>query len=130
MKLAWRQVAVAFLVGGVVGVGGAWWIVPRGVHRWEHGQPQARLLERFTRRLRLTAEQRAQVATILEATRQKIEALRAESRPRFEAIRNSTRAEIRQLLTPEQQQTFDVMDAEFERKMKRFRGHWDAPPEK
>ncbi len=98
---------------------------PSYLHRhWDSGQFQARLLQRFSSKLKLTPEQRTQVATILEAKRQKIDALRADIQPKFEEIRTSIAADIRKLLTPEQEQKFDVMQAEGEaRRRQRQGGH-------
>ena len=62
------------------------------------------------------------MGAILEDKRHKIEDLRAEIRPRFKEIRTSTSVEIRGLLTPEQQQKFDVMNAQWEAKAKKFYG--------
>ena len=122
MTLAWKQILAAAMIGVVVGAVGAHRIAPCYFHRpWGHRDFQARLLERFSSKLKLTAEQRTQVAAILDVKRQKIDALRAEIQPRFKEIRASTAAEIRQLLTLEQQQKFDIMNAEFEAKSKR---HW------
>ncbi len=121
MTRAWIKIVAAFLLGGVVGAVGARWSGPYLFHRYgESTQAQARMLQRFSATLHLTPEQRMQVAAIFEAKRQKIEALRAEMRPKFEEIRTSTSAEIRRLLTPEQQPRFDVMETEWHRKMKRF----------
>ena len=125
MKPVGTQVVVALLLGGVVGFGIAQWRATAGFHqRWEHGHGQAELLQRFGSKLRLTTEQHARVAAILEAKRQKIDALRAEIHPKFDQIRQETRTEIRQLLTPEQQRTFDAMTAEWESRRKDMRDHW------
>ena len=123
MKLAWRQVAIAFALGGCVGVAGAWWSAPRLFHhrRWGDARFEQRLLDRFSSTLRLTPEQRSRVGAILDAKRQKMDALRAEIRPRFEEIRTSTGAEIRPLLSPEQQRTFDVMQAKQDARFKKWR---------
>ncbi len=122
-----KQLIVALALGAFVGVAGAqadpmdegegsW-------HREDHGDrdrdrgerakrtPEQRL-KRFSEKLKLTPDQRQQVSTIFEASRTKMEALRAEFRPKFEAIRTDTRAQIRGLLTPDQQKTFDAMNAE------------------
>ena len=127
MKIAWKQVIVAFLLGAVieaVAMAGPW-CGPRSHRQWGKSEDiQKKMLERFDSKLSLTADQRQQVATILEGKRTKIDALRAEMRPKFEEIRNATRAEIRQLLTPEQQTKFDKMTAEFDAKAKKFHGRW------
>ena len=119
MNGAWKQILIAWLLGGVVGFAGARWSAPSWFHRHGEGkQAQARMLQRFSSKLRLTPDQRAKVAAIFEAKRQKIDALRAEVRPKFEEIRASTSAEIRALLTPEQQRAFDVMHAKQEARRK------------
>jgi Spy/CpxP family protein refolding chaperone len=121
MKPNWTHATVAFALGGIVGFAGMWWSAPYFPHRrWGHGQFQAHPMQRFSSQLKLTPEQRTQVAAILEAKRLKIDAFRAEMKPKFEEIRTSTSAEIRQILTPEQQRRFDEMNAEFEARGKRL----------
>ncbi|MBI3996967.1 MAG: periplasmic heavy metal sensor [Candidatus Omnitrophica bacterium] len=125
MKRAWKQILVAFVLGGCVGVAVTWGCAPRMFHRHAgKGQFQQRLLDRFSSKLQLTPEQRTQVAAILDTKRQKMDALRAEIRPRVEELRASTSADIRRLLTPDQQQRFDVMEKEWSAKTKRFHDHW------
>ena len=121
MNYAWKHIIVALVLGGVLGFVGARTLGSYcGYrHHWKPGQFQARLLARFSSKLNLNPEQKTKVATILEAKRQKIEALRAEFQPKFKEIRNSTMAEIRPLLTPDQQQRFNVMNAKWEERAKR-----------
>ena len=126
MKLAWKPIIVAFVLGVAISVFVGRWCAPFAFHRWGgRGQFQHQMLKRFTAKLKLTPDQQQRVAAILEDKRTKIDALRAEMRPKFEEIRNGTRTEIRQVLTPEQQQKFDVMDAEFDARMKRFRERFE-----
>ena len=121
MTRASKQMLVTFVLGGVVGAAGAYWSAPYAFHRhWERGQFQTRMLQQFSSKLHLTPAQRTQVAAILEAKRQRIKTLRADIRPKFEDIRTSASAEIRVLLTPEQQKKFDVMQAEWEARRKRW----------
>ena len=128
MKPAWNHVVVALALGGCVGFFVAHSCAPGTFHhRWGGGRFQQRLLNRFSSKLQLTPEQRSRVAAILEAKRQKMEALRAEIRPRFEELRASTSDEIRRLLTPEQQQRFDVMETEWQTQRKRFHDRWAEP---
>ena len=120
MTLAAKQILVGLAFGAVIGAVGAHWIVPCYFHRqWTPGKFQARMLERLNSKLSLTPEQRTQVAAILDGKREKIQALRAQIRPQFKEIRASTSAEIRRILTPEQQKKFDVMNAKWEEKVKR-----------
>ena len=124
-KRVWNQIAIALLLGGCAGFVVAKSCTPRLFHhRVDGAHFQQRLLDRFSSKLHLTPEQRSQVATILEAKRKKIDALRAEIRPRFEEIRTSTSADIRRLLTPEQQKNFEIMQTEWDARKKRFRDRW------
>ena len=125
MKLAWKQIVIALALGGCVGLAAAR-VCPflRSSHHHGGGKFEQRLLDRFSSKLHLTPEQRTQVAAILEVKRSKMDALRTEIKPRFEEIRTSTSAEIRQLLNPDQQQRFDTMEAEWAAKKKRFHERW------
>jgi len=125
MTRAWTPIVIAFVLGGGVGFAVSRSCGLRLFHR--HGDDahaQQRLLNRFSSTVQLTPQQRTQVAAILETKRQKMDALRAEIRPRFEEIRTSTSAEIRKLLTPEQQQTFDVMQVKWDARKKGLRDRW------
>ena len=128
MKLAWKQIIIAFILGGLAGTAAASIVIPRALHHaWESGRFQERLLNQFSRKLHLTPEQRERVAAILEAKRQKINALRAEVRPKFDEIRATTSGEIRALLTPEQQPKFDEMQAKRDARLKQWRGSGMKP---
>ena len=128
MKVASNRIVIAFVLGGCAGFALARGCGEGMLHpHWGGAQDQHRLLDQFSSKLKLTTEQRNQVGAILQAKRQKIDALRAEIRPRFEEIRTSTSAEIRRALTPEQQRQFDLMEAQRDARMKRFHDHWRRP---
>ena len=65
------------------------------------------LVDRLTRDLDLTADQRTKVEDVLTARRTSMEALQRDVRSRFEAEQRNLRDEIRKVLTPEQQEKFD-----------------------
>jgi hypothetical protein len=111
-----RQTLIAALVGFALGAGtiGSFQYYYSAPYR--NADPYRQMLNRFSSKLDLSADQKTRVAAILEDKRQKIAALRDEARPRFEEIRGATRAEIRAVLTAEQQQKFDAMQSD-----------WDAP---
>lgn len=78
----------------------------RPEHRENHMNPMAML----TQRLHLTPEQQAQIKPILEQEHVKMQALRKQGTPdraQFKALRQSFQAQIRAVLTPEQQAIFD-----------------------
>jgi Spy/CpxP family protein refolding chaperone len=118
MKIAWAQVGAAVALGAVLGAAAAPGLMFRA---WERGRAEERMLDRFSRELRLSDEQRGQVAAILESKRQRIDALRAEIRPKFQDIHASASAEIRAILTPDQQPAFDAIEARHNAQRERWR---------
>jgi len=68
-------------------------------------------LDWLTQELALSEQQRNEVAAILEQNREEVAALWAETRPAFEEVRNRLRAEVRELLTAEQQVAYDELIA-------------------
>lgn len=74
--------------------------------RYSHKRPEE-MIHRLTAELSLTPEQENQVQQILAETRQHYNQLRQEVHPRFQAVRDQSRARIRAVLNPEQQAKFD-----------------------
>lgn len=112
MRLDLRQVIPALLIGLALGAGlGRWahWRHYDGGHERRYG----RMVERFSRALDLTPNQRREVEAILERKRARLRALRGETRPKLAEIRRSTRAEIRGILTPEQAERFDRLEEDW-----------------
>ncbi len=123
MKLDWKQIVIAFVLGVFLGVLGTVRCLPFGFHsHW--GNPKEfhrHLMQEFTSKLKLTSDQREKVSVILENTRAKVNALREEVHPKFQEIRNSSRIEIRKILTPDQQKKFDAMSAEMDARFEKHR---------
>jgi len=99
-----------FLVGATAGWDAARW-ARHGEWWWTRGSAPSAHQEqpRFLDRLDLTSAQRARVDTILERRRAQMDAFRRGPGRQFRAILDSTRAEIRAVLTPAQQHEFDQM---------------------
>jgi Spy/CpxP family protein refolding chaperone len=108
------EAAALFLVVFVLGVTfGA-----LGNHIWNQrvsGEPAAintkptrnEVMDDLTQRLKLTPEQQKQIGIAIDDTRAKWQALYAPLDGQREAIRQQGRAEMRAVLTPEQQANFD-----------------------
>ncbi len=79
----------------------------------EHGPGPKHHMENpfdhLTETLSLTAEQKAKVQPILDQMKPQLEAIHKEAMEKMKAIMESTGAQIRPLLTPEQQQKYDAM---------------------
>lgn len=66
------------------------------------------VLAEFTKELELTPDQQKQLGTILDDSRAKFHALDKSLDPQRMQIRDQSRAQMRALLTPEQQPQFDA----------------------
>lgn len=66
-------------------------------------------LEHLSEKLDLTADQKAKVQPIIDQAKPQIEAIHQEAMEKMRAIMESSGAQIRPLLTPQQQQKFDAM---------------------
>ena len=75
----------------------------RGHHK--RGNP----VEHLTKALDLTPDQQAKIQPIFDQARPQLKAAREESMQKIKAIRENIHAQIRPLLTPEQQQKFDAL---------------------
>ena len=78
-----------------------------GVDGRRGGPFRGLLIERLSRDLDLTPEQRLKIDGVLASTRTRLESLQKDAQNRFDSERRSVRDEIRSVLTPVQQQKFD-----------------------
>jgi Spy/CpxP family protein refolding chaperone len=100
----------ALLLGGGIGL-----ITGMQVARQDRGHSHGRgprgHVERLQRELDLTPDQRDSVRAILERHRPGFDSVWAESRPRYETLRDRVRSDIRAQLDPHQQRRYDDMIA-------------------
>jgi Spy/CpxP family protein refolding chaperone len=66
-------------------------------------------LEHLSESLNLTAEQKTKVQPIIDQAKPQIAAIHQEAMEKMKAVMESTGAQIRPLLTPQQQEKFDAM---------------------
>lgn len=116
MKTDWKAVIAALIIGIAIGALSYMRCMPFGEHGFLKNPEKMhqRMMAEFTSKLKLTPDQQQKVSEILADTRAKIDALRKEMHPKFEAIRNFSQAEIRELLTQNQQRRFDELNAKME----------------
>src|SRR5947207_11051429 len=72
-------------------------------HGWHHGNP----LDRMSETLNLTPDQKAKVQPILDQAKPQIQAIHQEAMQKAKAVMDKTMAQIRPMLTPEQQKKAD-----------------------
>ena len=110
-KTRWQvrlATALIFVLGFVTG------ILALNVYRgWARGMggPHDRF-EQFSQRLKLNDDQKSKVQQIFADTREQLDALRKETEPRMQEIRNQADERIKQVLTPEQWEQFQKMREE------------------
>jgi Spy/CpxP family protein refolding chaperone len=95
---------VIFMLGCAAGALGL-----NAYRSWARSRNQVSRQDRFEQmldRLQLNADQKTQVHQILGDTRSRLQALRKESEPKVNEIRQQTDARLQQVLTPEQWKRF------------------------
>jgi Spy/CpxP family protein refolding chaperone len=123
----WKKLTLIFICGIAVGFVAHGFIAHARFARMNPEKRVERMLNRLEKKLKLTPEQKEQVSSILNASRQKVDGLHNEVRPRFESIRSETDAQIRAVLTPDQQKGFDEMRAKWDARRKKNRPPWEKP---
>lgn len=92
------------------------------------GPPPGMLIERLDRELQLTGDQRTRIEQIFKDRRPRLEAAQDEMVKRAQQEQQDFQAEIRKILTPEQQQRFDRWLREAPRGRGRGRGFGPMGP--
>jgi Spy/CpxP family protein refolding chaperone len=110
----WLAVVVVFVLGLVTGVSldSVYRLRSGNEREASKGRDKDKIFERMKSDLNLNEQQATQIRAILDQTGEEYKQLRAECKPRYDAVRQSARTKIRALLTPEQQQKFDAKVAE------------------
>jgi hypothetical protein len=133
----WSGVIAVFIAGLIVGGLSATVLIRSHiVHVMRSGpaRPQERVAKQLTGDLDLTAEQRAQVDRIVNEFGPRFEEFERQSRDEIRNLAKEMEAEIRAVLTPAQQATYDEhikrMHEEFMKRGQRdHHGHHDRPKE-
>lgn len=115
----WKAVLWALVAGILLGVA-----VTRVVHSRRGFSPErrhGRMAEMMGRKLKLSPEQKEKLREILKAKREKMRAMRSEMEPKLDELRQSTRLEIRAILTPEQQEKFDRLEEKWRKRQEKMR---------
>ena len=111
MKLVWSQIIIALLIGLVIGT-----YFDKFTNQKQFpcrppcfAKMKDVILDKFSKDLNLTSKQKKELEKILEKKHEKIIELRSEIHPKFKALHESTRKEIKAILTQEQIEKFDKL---------------------
>ena len=108
----WLVLLGVFALGSVTGAAlDSVYRLRSSANQFKEREKGEAFLNRMRSELGLNEQQAAQINTIVNESRNEFRALRAEARPRYDAIRQKERERIRAILTPDQQQKFDQMVA-------------------
>lgn len=100
-----------------------------------HRPPGGRLLHRLTRKLDLSEAQQRDVGVVLKSTRTELKTMHRQMRQRVDGLLKTSESRIREVLEPEQRETFEQLVAEHRarrkqrRHFRRWRHHHDAEHE-
>lgn len=115
MRLDWKQIVPALLLGCLIGIWGGAWLHRMGLrHMRTDASDTQRLLIKFSSELKLEAGQQDAVKAVLESYRTQMKALHEDHAKRFEEIRTSMRNDIAKLLSPEQVKRFQAIQARWD----------------
>jgi Spy/CpxP family protein refolding chaperone len=117
-RKAYLYFVLTFLCGVIAGSAGLYiclWHSGRLARRFGPPAPQS-IVDRISRDLNMTADQKQQLTGIINDSFQKHRALDQQVGEQYRALRAETRDRIRKILNPEQQQKFDEMVRRFEQR--------------
>ena len=120
MRRAYLYFALTFLLGIIVGGAGMFFYGWYGGHWHRHPRKEV-IVRRLTHDLNLSEAQVQQLGPIVDDSMKKYSALQVQVDPQFRAIREESRKQIRQILTPEQATKFDELVRRMDERIKRER---------
>ena len=123
----WSAIVLIFLSGAVIGVIGSSLVIRKHVIGFmEGGPPRAirRVIREVTKNLDLSAEQMAQIDSIMDENHSKIVRITGDFRDTMDEFFEEQSSQINQILTDEQQKEFEKRSLEIKKSLeKRIHRH-------
>lgn len=121
-------IVLTFFLGGIAGAAG-YYLVNRQIMASSPRPPERstphNIVEELAQGLSLNSQQKSQLKGIIDSGRDRYRALSSQMRPQYDAIRDQTRQEIRQILTEEQKSRFAKIVKDID---ERHKGHEHRVP--
>ena len=117
-RKAYLYFVLTFVYGVIAGAGGLLvysWYSGHWTRRFHRPDPRE-IAQRMTRDLDLTPDQTRQLTDIINDSFQKHRVLDQQVGQEYQALRTDTRARIRKILNPAQQEKFDELARRFEQR--------------
>ncbi len=134
MKIAWIQILISLIIGGLLGFNYNNFNPTKDCkncsqkccqsdcksdcHSCAKGDKKKCMLEKLSRKLDLTPEQKTKISVILDDKNKKMMEFKKEFEPRLKELHTAANLEIKKVLTEEQQPKFDEIQAKWEKKKK------------
>ena len=118
-RRAYLYFALTFLLGVVVGGASVYYYAWNTGH-WHRPFNRQSFVQRVKSELNLSDTQVPQLEQILEGSTSRFRAAQQQSDAQLNAIRQETRNQIRQILTPEQSQKFDELVRRWDERRRHF----------
>jgi len=122
------KIIIVFIVGVLLGVAGTGFYIHHCfIRAWINSGNHNHAVEVLDSKLGLTADQKTKIEKIFDDNAPALEAVRVETNAKLKIVRDTTSAQIRLLLTPDQQQKYDSLRAEWEKKRNTDDKGWHIP---
>ena len=110
MKTNMKRNLLTLAAVGAIALSGYAFAQPQGGGGWHGGWGYGRgfALEHLTKSLNLTSDQQTKVQPLIDQAKPQIIAIHKDARQKTQAIIDNTMSQIRPMLTPDQQKTFDA----------------------
>ena len=110
---------LTFLLGAVIGASGVYYYAWSTGH-WHRSFNRSNFVSHLQKDLNLSETQTQQVRQIIEGSTQRFQSAQQQAGSQLNAIRQETRSQIRQILTPQQSQKFDDLVRHWDERRRRL----------
>jgi len=122
------KTAIVFIVGILLGVAGTGLYIHHCFARsWINSGNHNHAVDMLASKLNLTSDQKTKIEKVFDDNAPAVETVRLETNAKLQAVRDKTSAQIRLLLTSDQQQKFDALKTEWDKKRNTNDKGWHIP---
>jgi hypothetical protein len=122
------KTTIVFVVGILLGIAGTGLYIHHCFARsWINSGNHNHAVDMLDSKLSLTPDEKVKIEKVFDDNAPSVEAVRLETNAKLQTIRDKTSAQIRLLLTTDQQQKFDALKAEWDKKRNTNDKGWHIP---
>jgi hypothetical protein len=122
------KIFISFIVGILLGIAGTGFYIHHCFSRaWMNSGNHNHVVDVLDSKLNLTADEKVKVEKIFDEANPAMDKIRVETNGKLKAMREKTSAQIRLILTPDQQKKFDDLRADWDKKMNANDKGWHIP---